>query len=243
MESNLSMHFVFENRPPQSPLVDLIYRTESEGMTNESFMSQAASRWEIVFTRQIGKTWVSLRGPETKANPAPIPEDAEFLGIVFKLGTYMPHLPTLKLVDDGLNLPMAADQRLYLHGASWETPDFENVDVFIDRLVREQLLVQDEVVMATLDGQQPELSVRTLQRRFLNVTGLSQKSILQIERANEALKLLEQGIPILDVVFATGFYDQPHLTKALKHYTGQTPAQIARMVQSQGALIEMARGY
>ena len=224
------MHFVFENQPSESSLVDLIYRTESEGMSGESFMSQAASRWEIVFTRQIGKTWVSLRGPETKANPAPIPDDAEFLGIVFKLGTYMPHLPTLKLVDEGINLPMAAGERFYLHGSSWEMPDFENVDVFIERLVREQLLVQDAVVTAALEGHQPDMSVRTIQRRFLHATGLSHKSILQIERANEALKLLEQGVPILDVAFETGFYDQPHLTKALKLYMGQTPAQIARMV-------------
>jgi hypothetical protein len=171
-----------------------------------------------------------LRGPETKANPAPIPDDAEFLGIVFKLGTYMPHLPTLKLVDEGINLPMAAGERFYLHGSSWEMPDFENVDVFIERLVREQLLVQDAVVTAALEGHQPDMSVRTIQRRFLHATGLSHKSILQIERANEALKLLEQGVPILDVAFETGYYDQPHLTKALKLYMGQTPAQIARMV-------------
>jgi Transcriptional regulator containing an amidase domain and an AraC-type DNA-binding HTH domain len=31
---------------------------------------------------------------------------------------------------------------------------------------------------------------------------------------------------ILDVVYEAGYYDQPHLTRSLKYFIGQTPAQI-----------------
>jgi methylphosphotriester-DNA--protein-cysteine methyltransferase len=50
--------------------------------------------------------------------------------------------------------------------------------------------------------------------------------VRQIERARYATTLLQQGVPILDVVYEAGYFDQPHLTRALKYFIGQTPAQI-----------------
>jgi AraC-like DNA-binding protein len=40
---------------------------------------------------------------------------------------------------------------------------------------------------------------------------------------------LGQGVSILDAVYELGYYDQPHLTRALKQWVGHTPAQIMRM--------------
>jgi methylphosphotriester-DNA--protein-cysteine methyltransferase len=60
----------------------------------------------------------------------------------------------------------------------------------------------------------------------VHVTGLTHQTILQIERARLAARLLEQGMPILDVVFEAGYFDQPHLSRSLKFFIGQTPAQI-----------------
>ena len=39
----------------------------------------------------------------------------------------------------------------------------------------------------------------------------------------------------LDTVFELGYSDQPHLTKSLKRYLGQTPGQLARAAQTPGA--------
>jgi AraC-like DNA-binding protein len=36
---------------------------------------------------------------------------------------------------------------------------------------------------------------------------------------------------ILDAVYHTGYADQPQLTRSLKHFIGQTPAQIGRVTQ------------
>ena len=41
-----------------------------------------------------------------------------------------------------------------------------------------------------------------------------------------AAAILRQGLSILDVVYEAGYYDQPHLTRSLKHFIGLTPAQI-----------------
>lgn len=225
------IRFVFEDRPSDSPLVDSVWRTQSAG--GGSFISVAESHWGIVFTRYQGRTYVTVRGPEAKAVPAPVPEDAAFFGIVFKHGAFMPHLPPRQLVSAGLDLPNAAGRAFWLHGAAWEFPDFENADTFVERLARQGLLVSDPLVAAVLRNQPQQASIRTVQRRFLLATGLTPGALQQIERARRALALLQQGVSILDTVCEAGYYDQPHLTRALRYYMGQTPAQILRQRKSE----------
>jgi methylphosphotriester-DNA--protein-cysteine methyltransferase len=57
---------------------------------------------------------------------------------------------------------------------------------------------------------------------------LTQSYIRQVERAQRAAALLQQGVPIFDTVYEAGYFDQPHLTKSLKRAIGHTPAQIIR---------------
>jgi len=223
------MIFIFDERPSDSPFVETIWHTQSERAG--SFISQAVSHWEMVVTRQNGKTTLTVRGPETKATPSPIPADAEFFGITFTLGAFMPHLPTNNLVNVATNLPEATSQSFWLYGSAWQFPDYENADTFVDRLVRDGLLVREPVVEAALQGQLKDLSLRSVQRRFLRATGLTQGAILQIERARQALTLLQQGVSLLDTVEQAGYADQPHLTRSLKRFTGQRPAQIVRLSQ------------
>ncbi len=223
------MSFLFHQRPSDSPFVEAIWQTRSQG--GGSFISTAASNWEMVITRQKGKTTLSIRGPETKASPAPIPEDAEFLGIIFKHGTFMPHLPKTQLVNEAIHLPGSAADTFWLHGATWQLPDFENADTFINQLMRADLLAQDQVVTDVLRGETQYLSLRSIQRRFVHVTGLTYKGIQQIERARQALALLQSGVPIPDAAYQAGYFDQPHLTKSLKFFVGQTPAEILKLKQ------------
>jgi methylphosphotriester-DNA--protein-cysteine methyltransferase len=77
-----------------------------------------------------------------------------------------------------------------------------------------------------LQGQPTDLSPRTFQRHVLKATGLTQRTIRQIERARYAMSLLQRGVSILDTVHEAGYYDQPHLTRSLKRWLGQTPAQV-----------------
>ncbi len=148
------------------------------------------------------------------------------MGVIFKLGTFMPKLPIPTLVDGFIDLPQATSQSFWLNGSAWQVPTFENADTFVDRLVREGLLVHDLLVDTVLHGEVSDLSVRSTQRRFLQATGLTHTTVHQIERARRATLLLKQGDSILDTVFAAGYFDQPHLTRSLKHYIGQTPDQI-----------------
>ena len=219
------MDLTAEERPADSSLIELIWHSHSG--SGGAFISMAESHSSLVITRIRGKTIVTVRGPEIRATPAGAPEDAEFFGILFKPGVYMPHFPASKIRDRrDVKLPEASRNRFWINGAEWQLPSFENVDTFIRWLVRDELLVYDPLIHAVLRGEPLKMSQRTVQRRFLNATGMTYSTIRQIERARYALALLKQGISILDTVEQAGYFDQPHLTRALRHFVGQTPAQI-----------------
>jgi AraC-like DNA-binding protein len=189
----------------------------------------AQSHFEIAVTRLRGRTFVTLRGPETTATPAACPADGEWLGIRFKLGTFMPRLPPGKLSDRrDVTLPDAATRAFWLNGSAWEYPDFENADTFVTRLAREGIIERDFAVGAMLEREQPKWPIRSAQRHFVRSTGITHRTLRQIERARYATMLLKQGLSILDTVDAAGYFDQPHLTRSLKTLIGSTPADISR---------------
>ena len=92
--------------------------------------------------------------------------------------------------------------------------------------MRKGLLLREPIVGEALQGRLKDLPLRSVQRRFLQATGVTQSTARQIERARYATYLLQQGVSILDTVEQVGYFDQPHLTRSLKHFIGQTPAQI-----------------
>src|SRR5262245_51865508 len=184
------------------------------------------SHWEMVVTRLRGRTTVTVRGPETRATPMRCPADGGWLGIRFRLGTIMPDLPAGALVDAATDLPEMGRDAFWLQGSAWEVPDFDNAEAFVNQLVRNRLLVRAPVVEAVLHGERNRRSLRTAQRHFVRTTGLTRGAVRRIERARYATPLLQQAVPILDVVHEAGYFDQPHLTRSLKHLIGQTPAQI-----------------
>ena len=221
----MGMLFTFEERLSDSPFVEKIWRTQSE--RTGGFLSVAASHWEMVVSKYQGETIITVRGPETKVTPMHVTlVGGEFFGIIFKFGTFMPHLPVSDLVDRDVNLPDASSISFWLNGSAWQFPNYENADTFVERLVREDLLVCDPIIEPVLRGEPQGLSPRSIQRRVLQATGLTQGSIRKIERARHATLLLQQGVSILDTVERTGYSDQAHLTRALKYLIGKIPAQI-----------------
>jgi AraC-like DNA-binding protein len=226
------MIFTLEDRPSDSPFVERIWRAQSE--RTGDLLSIAMSHWEMVVSRYQDKTYMTVRGPETKATSLPVTiVGTEFFGIRFRVGTVMPALPASMLVDEDVNLPDASSNSFWLNGSAWQFPSYENADTFVGRLAREDLLAHDLVVEAALQGRLKDLSIRTARRHFLRTTGLSQKTIHQIERARYATVLLQEGMSILDVVHAARYFDQPHLTRSLKHFIGLTPTQITQKNESE----------
>jgi len=221
------MFLIFNDRPSDSPFIERVWRCHSDRAG--TFLSVAATHWEMVVTRLKGKTIFTVRGPETKATTADCPAEGEWVGIRFKLGTFMPELPARDLLDRrDVNLPGASNRSFWLRGSAWEYPAFENAEIFVRRLVHDGLIVCDPVVTAALRGHRQDLSIRSTQRHFLQATGMTQSTLRQIEHARLAVNLLKQGVSILDTVHEVGYFDQAHLTRSLKYLIGQTPAKIVR---------------
>jgi len=221
---------VQQDRPADSPFVERIWHARSE--YTGGFTSVAMSHWEMVVSKLRGETTMTVRGPETRPTAHHLPEDGEWLGIRFKFGAFIPELLPSTLTDHDLNLPNASQRSFWLSGSSWNFPDFENADSFVQRLVGEGILVIDPVVVAALTGESGDFSQRTARRHFVRTTGLSPNTARQIERARYATVLLTEGMPISDVAYEAGYFDQPHLSRALKRFMDRTPAQIAGVKDS-----------
>jgi hypothetical protein len=218
------MSFIVTEKETASPYIDSITYGHTAG--NGTVVRPAETHWHMVLLRLYGKTQMLMAGPLTTSGLVSFGEGAELLWVKFTLGTFMPHLSTKTLVNSEIALPGATDSSFWLHGSAWEFPTPENVDVFVEKLVQAEVLVRDTVIDSTLQEQEPNIAERTIRHRFLRATGLTQKHIRQHERALQAARLLQQGVSILDTVFETGYYDQPHLTRALKQFIGRTPAQL-----------------
>jgi len=223
------MSLSFEARVSDSPYIESVTRgwTLGQGRT----IRPAEIHWHMVFVKHPGGVRPLVVGPLTSSGIASWGEGAEILWIKFKLGMFLPHLPTKKYLDSEQALPDASNDRFWWRGAALQFPTFENVEAFVDRLVQEEDLAHDPVVTAALRDHPLEISSRTVRHRFLQATGQTQSHIRQYERAIKAASLLRHGVSIADTVFEAGYFDQPHLTRSLKQFVGYTPAQLSRESQ------------
>ena len=220
------MSLISEERLSDSPYIEKVMRgwTLAEG----SSIRPAEIHSHLVFVRHPGGRRSLVVGPLTSSGTAGWGEGAEILWIKLKLGVFLPSLPVRNYLNAEQTLPEASAQRFWLSGSALQTPEYENVETFINRLVRQEDLVCDPIVSAALQDEPLEMSPRTVRHRFLQATGQTQSHIRQYERAIKAASLLRHGVSILDTAFEAGYFDQPHLTRSLKQFVGYTPAQIVR---------------
>lgn len=226
MALGMKMEFVFKERLSDAPYVHQIWRTESSSDNHDTFISVAQCHWEMVVTKSNEGIVFTMKGPETAARDMPFPVDAEFIGIQFKLGTFMPHLLPSAILNDGMSVGDGKQDTFILDGSRWEFPDYDNADVFVKRLFRDRILDYDPIVEQALNSTAVDVSTRSVQRRTLKATGLTQKTIQQIQRAKDATHLLENGHSILDTVFTLGYADQAHMGRSLKRFMGRTASEI-----------------
>jgi methylphosphotriester-DNA--protein-cysteine methyltransferase len=132
------------------------------------------------------------------------------------------------LLNEAISLPVNGDRSFAMNGVDVPLTGYEDAEATVHRLIKVGTLDSDPVVAAAWNGSAPLVSHRSLQRRFRSVTGMSHRTARQIERASEAVRLLQQGVSILDTVDEPGYRDQAHLTRSLRRWTGQTPAKVVR---------------
>ncbi len=215
-----------EHRGSDSRYIARVWRGQASG--TETMTSIATSNWELVFWEEAGVMHAAARGPETSASTAELHGDSASFGITFAHGASMPHLPVSGIVDGGVESVQVSERAFVLAGEEWELPTFDNAEQFVEKLVRAGVLVRDPLVDDVVWGGAARVGSRSVQRRVAGATGLTQGAIRQIDRAREAAVLIESGVPPLDVVHRLGYYDQPHLARALQRFIGRTATQLQR---------------
>lgn len=219
------MSLGFDVRSSDVPLVDCVWRCRSSDVGQ--LVSVSSSHWHLVVGEIGGLTEVTVHGPETHATKALVPPDATWVGIRFQLGAVLQDLSVAGLVDRSFTLPPACHRSFWWKGTAWRLPTYDNAEGLVERLVREDLIGSEPVVDDALGGASAELSLRTIQRRFSAATGLTRSAVRQIERARLAGVRLREGATPADVTHELGYYDQPHLTRSLRRFLGQTPGELA----------------
>ena len=215
---------LFDSRASDSPWVDTVWTCRSPRVTEMT--SVATETVGLVFWEQDGRRFAAITGPETGTGTAPVPESAAFVGIQFAVGVSLRSLATLALVDRGIELPDVTCRTFWLDGGRWEMPAPDDAEALVARLVRDGVIERDPLVAAALRDSHRTVSERTLERRFRAATGLTQGAVRQIGRARAAATLLASGAAVQTVVDDLGYYDEPHLARALRRYVGRTPGQL-----------------
>jgi hypothetical protein len=214
-----------EERLSDSPYVDLVWRSQSDQET--PFTSVAQTRWGIVVSKIDNAITITVRGPETQPTHAVSPAHAEFMGILFKPGVFMPTLPPDQLADrHDMVLPNCSSDSFWLNSSTWNFPVYDNAEIFVDWMVRDDLIRFDTEIENSLKNSPSDLATRTIERRFKRATGLTRGTLEQIKRARYATYLLQSGVSTQDAVAQAGYFDQSHLIRSLKRFIGYTPQQL-----------------
>jgi AraC-like DNA-binding protein len=217
------MSFDYEDKPSRSRFVEAIWRTHDT--SDGTYLAAADACWDMIFITNHGSIRVMLSGPSSQITPVPYKAGNRNVGIRFVPGSFLTHVPASVMVDVTEELTMPTPSSFELAGEVWSVPTFDTADDFIAELERRGLISDDPVVMATLRGEDPAGSTRSVQRHFSRATGLTAIRVRQIGRARTAAELLQHGRSILDVTHELGYADQAHLTRDLKRLTGFTPGE------------------
>jgi hypothetical protein len=222
------MTLLIEHRGSESPYVESVWRSRSEDVA--LMTSVATPRWSLVFWERAGRPFAAVQGAGSRAGQAPVPEDATFFGIDFTLGTTMARRPVGRLVDGHAELTDVTRGSFWLDGSAWHRPGWDDgwddAEALVERLVRAGVLVRDPLVADVVRGYEPDVSPRTVQRRFHGATGFTRGAVRRIDRARNAAVLLRQGVPAIEVVHRLGYFDQPHLAHSLTRFVGRTATSL-----------------
>lgn len=211
-------------RDSDSLYIDQVWHAR---MTGEGVMTlPAKSHWGLMVVRDARRIRVIVAGPRSHATFMSYDEDGEYIGVEFKMGVYFRPFRTTSMVNNAELLPKASRTSFVLGGSRLAFPTYENVELFVQDLLRQELLQDDVVIKRTLSGRTLDLSPRTVQRHFLLATGLTHKRYQQIHRAQTAVDLLKSGRSAIETAYELGYSDQFHLSRSLRTLVGMTPSQI-----------------
>lgn len=216
---------IHRSRSSDHPFVSTVWHTRN--LDDGVYVSTPDGSWDLIMgVAADGRRIMLLTGQATR--PAQIPYAAGTSSVVisFAAGVYLDRITPADLVDGVQELPNVDADHFGLLGHAFAYPTYAGAEDLVDALIAAGLLKCDEVVTGILMGTPKAFSSRTVQRHFVQATGLTPKTFQQIQRAQEAVRLLKQGTAPAEAAADAGYTDQPHLTNSLKRIMGTTPTDV-----------------
>lgn len=199
----------------------------SQNISDGVYYATPDGSWDlIVLVQTDGSKSMMLTGQATKTMDVPYQAGTSSIVISFMPGAFMPAYPSNMLVDSFEILPNVDANRFKLAGHTFGFPTFKNAEELVEQMIASNILFADPVVYAALTGKPKAMSERSTQRHFVQSTGLTKNYLEQIERAQEAVRQLQQGKKPREVAADIGFTDQPHLARSLKKIMGTKPSSV-----------------
>ncbi len=216
---------IHTGRKSDNPYVETVWATQN--VDDGVYVSTPDGSWDLIVLIQAdGTKQMMVTGQATKPMDVPYQKDTSSVVISFAPSAYMPQYPGDTLLDSAEILPNVDADHFQLAGRVFAFPTFDSIETLVDELVTLGILKNDRVVDGLLRGKPIALSERAEQRHFVGTTGMTQKNLAQIQRAQKAVRLLQQGKRPSDVAADTGYTDQPHLAKSLKRIMRTKPSDV-----------------
>ena len=224
----IRMTQVHKSRKSDNPFIETIWHTES--LDNGVYLATPDASWDLIIAINAdGSKLAFLTGQATKPQEIPYEKGSSSLVVSFTPGAYMPEYPGDTLLDKVEFLPNFDENHFMLAGHTFAFPTFETAEQLIEKLVNLGILASDKIVDDVMKGKRAALSERAVQRHFVRTTGMTQKYLEQIHRAQLAVRLLKRGEKPLDAAADAGYTDQSRLSKSLKKIMNRKPSDITEI--------------
>jgi AraC-like DNA-binding protein len=198
---------------------------------------------DIIYTRKGSKSYLEVVGTMTVARDHSFSSAVDFTGLRFLPGKAL-NFPAAELVDQTASLDAIlpiGDLHRRLDDASdagsvltaWLTPRItppNPVELALSLLEQDQDI--DSIASAV------SLSGRQFRRRCAELTGLSPRHLARILRFRKACNLANQSLrpDWAGIAIDTGYFDQAHLIRDFREFTGETPMSVFSNTPSPEAL-------
>jgi len=139
------------------------------------------------------------------------------------------HVLRVHDAKDALAVFTRAPQRLGELLASCKAAPTPTLQPWQHAFVRE--LEHGELEIAAL-ARRAGVSLAHASRSFVKSHGMPPQLLRRELRCRRALRLLSEGMALVDIATTTGFADQAHLTRTLRAATGAPPSQLRRQIKS-----------
>lgn len=220
------MALAFESHTPSSPYIHAVARMSAAGDTTFTVVPDGS--WGLIVHRSGDATAAYLTGSTTKPVRVNLRAGDEIVSVSLKACVHAPDRSAAALLDSAQLLPAAGGRKVWWNRLQkLELPTVETAEDFVAALVKREQLILNKTVAAVLAGHVPHTSARTLQRHFVQTTGMTHNYWQQIQRAQQAVSALQLGKSLAQVAYESGYVDQSHMNRWLKQLVGRTPAAIA----------------